>query len=93
MYQYQNSRFVTRLRGSLTALVYQQALQLHEADKGEVTPMAILSADIPQIVAGFQFLHEVWASIVDIAIATWLLERQLSLACLAPVALVLSMGD
>ena len=51
--------------------------------------MAILGADVPQIVAVLQFIHEVWASLVDVAIATWLLERKLSLACLAPVVLVL----
>lgn len=53
--------------------------------------MAVLGADTPQIVAGLQMIHELWASLLDVAIATWLLERKLSLACLAPVALVLGM--
>ena len=92
-YQYQSLRFVTRLRGGLTALAYQRSLQIREAEQGKVTAMAILGADIPQIVAGFQMIHEVWASLLDVAIATWLLERKLSLACLAPVVLVLSMRN
>jgi ATP-binding cassette subfamily C (CFTR/MRP) protein 1 len=73
------------------ALVYQQSLQIREAEQGKVTAMAILGADVPQIVASLTLFHEVWASLLDVAIATWLLERNLSLACLAPVVLILSM--
>ncbi|GKT41790.1 ABC transporter atnG [Colletotrichum spaethianum] len=34
--------------------------------------------------------HAVWASLLDIAVASWLLGLQLSLACLAPIVLVLT---
>lgn len=61
-----------------------------EADQGEVTAVALVGTDIERIVAGAEMLHEVWASLLDVAIATWLLERKLSLACLAPVLLVTS---
>lgn len=55
-----------------------------------MTAMAILGADIPQILAGVKVLHEVWASLLDVIIAAWLLERKISLAFLAPFVLVLS---
>lgn len=89
IFQYQSFRSVTRLRGGLTALVYQQTLQIRSHEQEKVTAMGILGADIPQIVAGFQFVHEVWASLLNVGIATYLLQRKLSLACLAPVLLVL----
>lgn len=76
------------MRAGLTALVYQEALEIRTFEQGQVTAMAILGADLPQIVAGLQMLHEIWASLVDVVIATWLLQRALSLACLAPVILV-----
>ncbi|KXS96328.1 hypothetical protein AC578_9376 [Pseudocercospora eumusae] len=88
IYQYQNSRFVTRLQGGLTALVYQHALEIRGADQGKITAMAILGADMPQIVAGLKMLHEIWVSLLEVAIAAWLLERKISLAFLAPLLVV-----
>lgn len=73
------------------AIVYQNALQIREFEQGKTTAMAILSADIQQIYVGLSMIHEIWAALLDVAIATWLLERKLSVACLAPVTLVLSM--
>ena len=48
-----------------------------------------MSTDVERIVDGLQTLHETWASLLDIAVAVWLLERQMGLACVAPVVLVL----
>ena len=89
VYQYQNLRFVSRLRGSLIALVYERSLHIRAADQGDITAVALLGADIQRIVSGLQNFHEIWASLLDVAIATYLLQRELSLACLAPVVLVL----
>lgn len=48
-----------------------------------------MGTDVERIIGGMQLLHEVWASLLDIAIASWLLEDQLSLAALAPIVVVL----
>lgn len=48
-----------------------------------------MGTDIERIASAMQLLHETWGSLIEIAIACWLLERQLFLACLAPIALVL----
>ena len=70
------------------SLVYSKALRIRGVDQGQVTAVALTGTDIERIVSGAEMLHEVWASLLDVAIATWLLERKLSLACLAPVLLV-----
>ena len=88
-YHYQNFRFVTRLRGGLVALVYRRTLQIRDADSGEITAIALMGTDIERIANGLSMLHEVWASLLDIAVASWLLGRQMYLACLAPIALIL----
>ncbi|KAH6659515.1 ABC transporter [Truncatella angustata] len=90
VYNYQNFRFTTRLRGGLIALVYQRALGTRDVDAGEVTAVALLGADVERIKACMGALHEVWASLLDITIASWLLGVQLSVACLAPIVLVLA---
>ncbi|KAJ5580032.1 uncharacterized protein N7459_006017 [Penicillium hispanicum] len=90
VYKYQNLRFVTKFRGGLDALIYERMLQIRAADGGDITAVTLMGTDVERIVSGLQLLNEVWGSTVDIAIACWLLERQLSLACLAPIALVLA---
>jgi hypothetical protein len=47
-----------------------------------------MGTDVERIVNGLQSIHEMWASLLEIGIACWLLERQLSLACIAPIVLV-----
>ncbi|KAI1268251.1 ABC transporter [Xylariaceae sp. FL1019] len=90
VYQYQTLRFVTRLRGGLITLVYQRALGTRDADAGDITAVALLGADIERIKVCMGLFHEVWGSLVDIGIASWLLGVQLSVASLAPIVLVLA---
>ena len=51
-----------------------------------------MGTDIERIVRGMEYFHEVWASLLDVAIASWLLGEQLFLACLAPILLVVEIG-
>ncbi|UNI17048.1 hypothetical protein JDV02_003426 [Purpureocillium takamizusanense] len=88
-YRYQHARFRTRMRGSLVALVYERTLELRVADRGDITAVTLMGTDIERIAMGMQFVHEVWASILDVGIASWLLGRQLYLACIAPIVLIL----
>ncbi|KAK7997810.1 hypothetical protein PG989_005850 [Apiospora arundinis] len=90
VYQYYNLRFTTRLRGGLIALIYQQAVRAREVDIGDITAVSLMGTDVERIVGAMSMFHAVWASLIDIAVASWLLGMQLSLACLAPVVLVLA---
>ncbi|KAK0373893.1 ABC transporter [Colletotrichum limetticola] len=89
VYQYHNFRFATRLRGGLIALLYRQAINTREVDMGDITAVTLMGTDVERIFGAMSMFHSVWASLLDIAIASWLLGRQLSLACLAPILLVL----
>ncbi|KAJ4858374.1 ABC transporter domain-containing protein [Trichoderma breve] len=89
LYKYETSRFIAKLRGGLIALVYQRSLNIRTADEGDISAVTLMGTDIERIASAMQLLHETWGSLLEIAIACWLLERQLFLACLAPIALVL----
>lgn len=89
LYTYEVSRFVAKVRGGLIALVYQRCLEIRAADEGDISAVTLMGTDIERIASSMQLLHETWGCLVDIGIACWLLERQLFLACLAPIALVL----
>ncbi|KAI6762485.1 hypothetical protein HG530_008465 [Fusarium avenaceum] len=88
IYQYQMSRFIARFRGSLIGIIYQQTLQARPADLGEVTAISLVGADVERIAMAMSFVHEAWGCILDISVAIWLLERQLSVACVAPALVV-----
>ncbi|KAK1597503.1 ABC transporter [Colletotrichum navitas] len=89
VFRYHNLRFKTRLRGGLIALIYQQTIHTREVDAGEITAVALMGTDVERITGAMSMFHAVWASLLDIAVASWLLGLQLSLACLAPIILVL----
>ncbi|KAK1984954.1 ABC transporter [Colletotrichum cereale] len=89
VFQYHNLRFTTRLRGGLIALIYQQTVHTREVEAGEITAVALMGTDVERITGAMSMFHAVWASLLDIAVASWLLGLQLSLACLAPIILVL----
>jgi ABC-type bacteriocin/lantibiotic exporter with double-glycine peptidase domain len=48
-----------------------------------------MNSDIMGIQGGFRDVHELWASVIESAIASWLLYRQLGPAFLAPTIIVL----
>ncbi|KXH40133.1 ABC transporter, partial [Colletotrichum salicis] len=89
VYQYHNLRFTTRLRGGLIALIYQQAVCTRDVDSGDITAVALMGTDVERIFGSMSMFHMTWGSLLDIAVASWLLGLQLSLACLAPILLVL----
>ncbi|KAL4786969.1 P-loop containing nucleoside triphosphate hydrolase protein [Aspergillus varians] len=88
LYGYQNFRFVIRLRGGLISLVHRQTVHARAVDLGETTAITLMGTDVERIVNGFRSIHELWASLVDIAIAVYLLERQVGVACVVPALIV-----
>ena len=64
-------------------------MQTRRVDLGDITAIAVMGTDVERIALSMEIFHEVWGSLLDIAVASWLLGLQLSLACLAPIVLVL----
>ncbi|KAI0170239.1 ABC transporter [Pestalotiopsis sp. NC0098] len=87
---YQTTRFVTRLKGGLIGLIYQETMKARTVDLGPTTAVAVMGTDVERIGQNFQSIHEMWASIIEVAVAIWLLEQQIFLACLAPVAVIIN---
>jgi ATP-binding cassette subfamily C (CFTR/MRP) protein 1 len=88
---YQSARFVARVKGGLIGLIYQETMKARTADLGETTAIALMGTDIERIGSNFLRIHDLWASVIEIGVAIWLLEQQVSSACLAPVVVILGM--
>lgn len=85
-----NVRFFTKARSLLVAAVYEKTVNLDSAgDMGELGTTTLMSADIEKIVTGFNCLHEMWANIVNVGIALYLLYLQLGYSFVAPLIAIL----
>jgi ATP-binding cassette subfamily C (CFTR/MRP) protein 1 len=87
-YQHANFRFMTMLRGSLSTLIYEKTLDLQYAAVEDESPVS-LSNDVDYIVVVSQEVHEIWASTVEVVVATYLLARGSGVGSIAPIVLAL----
>jgi ATP-binding cassette subfamily C (CFTR/MRP) protein 1 len=77
------------MRGVLISSIFSKTLKLSTNADSESRAMTLMIADVEGIGGSLKNLHEVWVSLIETALATWLLERQVGLASLSMIALVL----
>ncbi|KAF2157808.1 ABC transporter [Myriangium duriaei CBS 260.36] len=77
------------LRGSMISLIYQELLraEVMSPDMQPAAALTMMNTDIETIVAGVHHVHELWGSIAEIAIADYLIYKQLGAACAMPLSL------
>ena len=88
-YQHGTFRTITMLRGGLISLIYRKTSTLNLKNIDPATSMTLMSADMERIVQGWQTMHEIWSNLAEVGIAIFLLEQQLGVACVVPVAVSL----
>ncbi|KAI6782626.1 Multidrug resistance-associated protein 1 [Emericellopsis cladophorae] len=70
-------------------MLFDKATDLTITAADPTAALTLMSADIERIDMGWRTAHDLWANLVEIGIAIYLLERQLGIACLIPVATAL----
>lgn len=75
-------------RGSLITLIYNKTLTEFSSAAPNAEAITLMSADIDRIGGSFHFLHEWYASLIELGLAMWLLYRYLGTAMAAPTAFV-----
>ena len=89
LYWYYQERFQSLLRGFLISSIYRKTAHIQHVGDGDSAAVTLMGADVERIYTGLRLIHEVWANVIQIALATWLLERQLGLAFLAPFVIII----
>ncbi|PTU22530.1 hypothetical protein P175DRAFT_0514599 [Aspergillus ochraceoroseus IBT 24754] len=84
-HQHLTYRAITMVRGAIVSMVYKKACTLNLKDADPAESVTLMSADIERIVQGWQTMHEIWANVIEISLAIFLLEKQLGIACVVPV--------
>ncbi|OLN96257.1 Multidrug resistance-associated protein 1-like protein 3 [Colletotrichum chlorophyti] len=90
-YQHKLYRFITMIRGSLVSMILSKNLDLVASTGTDASaPLTLVNADVKTIYRSFEAIHEVWANVIEISIAIWLLQRRLGLGSLGPAITVIA---
>ncbi|KAJ5674930.1 ABC transporter integral membrane type 1 [Penicillium maclennaniae] len=87
--QHQAYRLVSMMRASMIDMMFRHITVMQDSDIESNAPVTLMNADIERISSGLRYIHDVWACIVEIPIALWLLWRQLGIAGIAPIVVVI----
>ncbi|EDU42146.1 MdlB ABC-type multidrug transport system ATPase and permease component [Pyrenophora tritici-repentis] len=82
--QHKTYRVITKLRGTLVSLIYTKTLTVSVPTAQKGSAVTLMSADVERTATGLRFMHECWASCIDIGVGIYLLQRQLGPASAAP---------
>lgn len=66
-------------------MLYAKTTDLSITAVDPAASLTLMSADIERITTGWQVMHEIWANMIEIALAIYLLQRQLGAACVIPI--------
>ncbi|KAF2449993.1 putative multidrug resistance protein [Karstenula rhodostoma CBS 690.94] len=89
LYWHHQLRFLVMLRGSLVTTVFKKATDLSLGQFDPAESVTLMSTDVERVSRGLLDMHELWANMVQVAIATWLIKVELGVAAVAPVAVAL----
>lgn len=77
------------VRGGLVSMLYSKTADLNVAAVNPSEAVILMSADIERITTGWERVHELWANLIEIGLAIYLLQRELGVACAIPVGVAL----
>ena len=89
LYWYFHHRMLYMVRGALVTAIYTKATECRLTARDDMASVTLMSTDTERINMAFRALHEFWANAIEIALASWLLYRQLGAAFAAPIVVVL----
>lgn len=82
LYKHMTFQLLTMYRGGLASLVFKKTLALRSASVREAAPVTLMSTDIEAIVMAGDAIHDIWASVVEIPIAIYMLYRHVGVPSL-----------
>ena len=62
-------------------MIYRRLLELEATSASGESSVTLMSTDIDSIASGVNDLHEIWASILELGVAIYLLYLEIGAAC------------
>ncbi|KAL9595555.1 MAG: hypothetical protein Q9219_006375 [cf. Caloplaca sp. 3 TL-2023] len=88
-YQHLTYRAITMARGGLISMMFDKTPSVKANAADPASSLTLMSADIERITNGWTTMHECWANVIEVAVAIFLLERQLGVACAIPIGVAI----
>lgn len=92
---YFHHRTRTMIRSILVTEIFAKATQARiggfesaEGKNDDGAALTLMSTDMERIRMGFSYLHDIWASIIQAALAAWMLYNRIGVAFVVPIGLV-----
>ncbi|KAF4630786.1 hypothetical protein G7Y89_g7350 [Cudoniella acicularis] len=89
LYQHLTYRTITMARGGMIAMLFSKTVNLSVSAIDPSASVTLMSADIERIATGWQTIHDMWANVIEIGLAIYLLYRQLGVACAVPIGVAI----
>lgn len=79
------------VRGGLIGMIFKKLTTLKSANVNNSAAVTLMGTDVEQVADNLHLIiSDLWANLIQIGIAVWLLERQLGAVCIVPVILAMS---
>jgi hypothetical protein len=82
-------RVTATARAGLISAIYHRTTELGTTDLCDSRAVTLMGTDVERICSSLGAFAECWVSALEIAVGVFLLERQVSVACVAPAAVSL----
>lgn len=77
-------------RAMLVAEIFLKATKARIGAGDDGSALTLMSTDIERIDLGLKPLHDIWASVIQVSLAAWMLYNQLGIVFVVPIGLVLA---
>ncbi|KAL4875611.1 P-loop containing nucleoside triphosphate hydrolase protein [Aspergillus karnatakaensis] len=89
LYWYFHHRLRTMVRSVLVTETFAAATRARLGGSDDSAALTLMSTDMERIRQALRSIHETWASVIQAALAAWMLYRQIRIAFVAPLGVVL----
>jgi ABC-type bacteriocin/lantibiotic exporter with double-glycine peptidase domain len=76
------------VRSVLVTEIFQKATKVRMGFDNDSAALTLMSTDMERINVGLRPVHDIWASIIQVALASWMLYNQLGVVFVAPMGVV-----
>ncbi|ROW06684.1 hypothetical protein VPNG_06754 [Cytospora leucostoma] len=80
-------RTIIETRSWLITAIFRKATTLNTSHLN-TSVLTLMSNDVQRVTDGMHPLHDIWANMIEVALAAWFLYRQLGVAFIAPLLVV-----
>ncbi|KAK7402406.1 hypothetical protein QQX98_011848 [Neonectria punicea] len=87
-FSYYNQKAAYMLRGCLASAVYRKTTQTKLTAADDAAAVTLMSTDIERILQGAPTIHDMWAGTVEVALGCWLLQKQIGVAFVSPIVVI-----